>query len=262
MDPAVARRFNAPVDASMVEALALTTGSRVLDVGCGRGDHLHQFASRVGAAGQVIAIDLSAEALATARAELAGAVGAERVRFEQGDVNRLPLPAASVDLAWASHLLHFQPDPVASLRELARVTRRGGRVVVRENFSMRVMLPRDTGIGEPGLESRLTTHFDAWFNLDGQARGRMPFGWAEALARAGLSRVSPRSFLHEVAPPFTPEQRAYLRALLARRWEARLPAPDRQAIEQLLGEADAFGRRDAYYCAVSTLYVGHVVDAR
>ncbi len=261
--PAIARAFNEPVDRSMIDWLNLPSASRVLDAGCGRGDHLHQFARVVDEG--IVGLDIAATALATARRELAEAPRARRITLRQGDVNALPFADRAFTLSWASHLLHFQPDPVASARELARVTAPGGRVVIRENFSLRVMLPRDPGVGRPGLESRLGAAFDAWFEEDRLARGRVPFGWRAVLARAGMLGVRTRSFLHEVEAPFTADQRRVLHAQLARRDSDRLTDDDRRTLAGLLDEQgpDFFlNRIDVHFVAVSTLYVGTVPEER
>jgi SAM-dependent methyltransferase len=261
----VARDFYAALDREMIDWLRVPPTARVLDAGCGRGDHLLQFA-RVANTGQVTGLDIADNALATARTELeAAGVSPPHVELGRGDINRLPFDSGRFDLAWSSHVLHFQPDPVAALRELARVTRPGGRVVVRENFSLRVMLPRDTGLGRPGLESRLTATFNEWFESDRLARGRLPMGWRGAMARAGMADTRVQSFLHEVAAPFTADQRAYLHTLLAGRDDPRLEPDDRRVLGQLLdtvGPHYFLNRLDVHFVAVSTLYVAAVPGPR
>jgi len=259
--PRLVRAFNESVDREMIDWLRLAPTARVLDAGCGRGDHLHQFA-RVATAGQVVGLDVSERVLATAQQELdQSGMRAPRVTVQQGDVNALTLGTGEFDLAWVSHVLHFQPDPVAAVRQLARVTKPGGRVVVRENFSLRVMLPRDTGVGRPGLDARLTAVFNEWFEADRLSRGRVPMGWRGVLARAGIAETRVKSFLHEIAAPFSGDQRTYLHTLLAARDDQRLAADDRRALARLLdtGGPDYFlNRLDVHFIAVSTLFEGTV----
>jgi len=104
----------------------------VLDAGTGYGD----FARRMAAHAEVIAVDSSRDVLAVAARSLGGLPG---VRLLQADVRDLPLPDAAVDVAHASLLVHHL-DPasaVLALRELRRVARLG--VVV--NDLQRGLLP-------------------------------------------------------------------------------------------------------------------------
>jgi SAM-dependent methyltransferase len=242
----------------MVEWLQLTTADRVLDIGCGRGDHVAQFVRH---AGRVVGADISQSALAVARREMQGVAGTAALEWHRADVNALPFSPGAFTLAWASHLLHFQPDPVASAREMARVVAPGGRVAVRENYSLRVILPRDTGVGHPGLESRLNAAFDAWFHEDRLRRGRVVGGWRAILERAGLIDVSVKSFLHEREAPFSAGDRLCLHQMLARRDSPRLDPDDRQALARLVdpkGPDFFLDRLDVHFISVSTVFVGHV----
>ncbi len=60
--------------------------------------------------------------------------GTSRVHFVQGDAMRLPFPAASFDHAVLHLILAVVPDPLACLRETARVVRRAGTVLVLDKF--------------------------------------------------------------------------------------------------------------------------------
>ena len=105
-------------------ALGEVTGLAVLDVGTGTGRHALRLAAR---GARVTAIDFSDEMVAKARAKK----GADRVRFENHDVTeRLPYPDGSFDRVLSALVLEHVPDVEAFLRELARVTRADGRIVV------------------------------------------------------------------------------------------------------------------------------------
>lgn len=73
---------------------------------------------------RVVGVDLSAGRLARARERLAGA------RFACGSAEALPLASRAFDLTLCCEVLEHLPDPLACMRELARVTKRGGRVIV------------------------------------------------------------------------------------------------------------------------------------
>ena len=105
-------------------ALGDVTGLDVLDVGTGTGRHALRLAAR---GARVTAVDFSERMLAKARAK----TGADRVRFENHDVTqRLPYDDASFDCVLSALVLEHVPDVAAFLRELGRVTRPGGRIVV------------------------------------------------------------------------------------------------------------------------------------
>lgn len=99
---------------------------RVADIGCGEG-YLTIEASRW--ALRVIAIDRSDAVLKRARA-LAARRRVRNVIWKRGELERLPLRDASVDVALLSQALHHAPDPARALAEAARVVVPGGRVLI------------------------------------------------------------------------------------------------------------------------------------
>jgi ubiquinone/menaquinone biosynthesis C-methylase UbiE len=111
----------------LLDLARVTSGERVLDVGCGTGGLALAAKRRVGPAGVVHGIDPSAEMIEAARRK------ARRsrldVRFETGFAQELALPSASVDAVLATLMLHHLPHDVlvSSLREIARVLVPGGR---------------------------------------------------------------------------------------------------------------------------------------
>ena len=98
----------------------------VVDIGCGEG-YLTVEVARW--AKRVIAIDRSPAVLTRAKA-LAGRRRAANIVFKRGELDRLPLEAASVDIALLSQALHHAVDPAQALAEAARVVRPGGKVLV------------------------------------------------------------------------------------------------------------------------------------
>ena len=110
--------------------LALPPDAAVLDLGCGTGVLARALAARAGAGGRLVGVDQSPVLLAAARrlAEEEG-VGA-RLDFRRGDAHRLDLPDGGFDAAIAHTLVSHATDPLAVLREAARVVRPGGWVAV------------------------------------------------------------------------------------------------------------------------------------
>ncbi len=111
--------------------LAVKSGQRALDVACGTGDLTRMLAERVGPTGHVVGIDLSERMLEVARGKLAGA-GLGNVTFQPGNALALPFADASFDVCTIGFALRNVTDIPATIREMARVTRPGGRVLSLE----------------------------------------------------------------------------------------------------------------------------------
>lgn len=113
------------------EAAQLTRQSRVLDVACGPGIVVEALAR---SAGEVVGCDITPEMLAKAEHRCAAA-GLTNVRFAPGRAEALPFENASFDVVVSRSALHHFPDVAAALREMARVVRAGGRVVILDVIS-------------------------------------------------------------------------------------------------------------------------------
>jgi len=110
--------------ARVLDLAAPAPGATVADVGCGNGAYLAELAGR-GFAGRVLGLDLSPGMLAAARDRSPGYAA-----LLAADATALPLPDGVADLTLAMHMLYHVPDPSQAVRELRRVTRPGGRVVI------------------------------------------------------------------------------------------------------------------------------------
>ncbi len=115
---------------AVVEAVAPRSGQRVLDVATGTGMVAAELLSRSGCT--VVGIDQSPEMLAGARARFATGPGGDRVELIEGEAERLPFADGSFDALTVTYLLRYVEDPAATMRELARVVRPGGRVASLE----------------------------------------------------------------------------------------------------------------------------------
>lgn len=101
----------------------------LLDVGCGGGRVLQLLAERFPAA-RLSAIDYSAEMVAMSRRVNSGLIDSGRLQILQASVSRLPFDDESFDLATAFETSYFWPDLEADLREVRRVLKRGGTLIV------------------------------------------------------------------------------------------------------------------------------------
>lgn len=109
----------------VAEAAAVAPGLSVLDVACGTGVAAREAAARLAGAGSVVGTDLNPAMLAVA------ARVAPHIEWRQADAAHQPFDDASFDVVLCQSALMFFPDPDAALREMARVVRPGGRVVVQ-----------------------------------------------------------------------------------------------------------------------------------
>jgi len=119
-------------DERVIEKMAEISGvgdtSEVADVGTGTGFVAAGIAPRVR---RVLGIDNAPAMLEVARENLR-ALGVSNVDLAVGEVARLPLEDGSVDAAFANMVLHHAEDPAAMLREMARVVRPGGTVMITD----------------------------------------------------------------------------------------------------------------------------------
>jgi SAM-dependent methyltransferase len=113
-----------------MELLGLRPGGRAVDVGCGLGEDARELARIVGPTGHVVGLDSSSAMLDRARSGLCA--GPERVEFVVGDAHQLPFEDGTFDAARIERTLQHLADPAQAVREMARVTRRGGMLLATE----------------------------------------------------------------------------------------------------------------------------------
>jgi demethylmenaquinone methyltransferase/2-methoxy-6-polyprenyl-1,4-benzoquinol methylase len=116
--------------AFLVSRIEARPADTVLDVATGTAAVAVALAGRYGC--RVVGVDQSAEMLAEGRRRVAAAGFEERIELVESRAEELPFAAASFDGLTCTYLLRYVDDPAATLRELARVVRPGGRIAMLE----------------------------------------------------------------------------------------------------------------------------------
>ena len=114
-------RYSTQLSPQLADFAAIEAGQRVIDVGCGPGALVGELVQRLGA-DAVAAADPSEPFVEEARARHPG------VDVRVAPAEALPFEDHEFDAALAQLVVHFMADPVAGVREMARVTRSGGVV--------------------------------------------------------------------------------------------------------------------------------------
>jgi len=173
-----------PIAEHLVAYAGPAAGDRALDIGCGRGAALFPLAAAVGPEGWVLGVDVSARMVEATRVDVV-ARGLGQVAVDVGDASDLRLPGPPFDLAVASLVLFFLPDPAAGLRSWRSCLVPGGRLAVSTFGDRDPVLRAVDEVFTPFLPPQ---------RLDARTTGsKGPFGsdvgMSELLAGAGFAAV-------------------------------------------------------------------------
>lgn len=138
--------FSEAVREKALSLAGVQRGELAADIGAGSG-FITEGLVREGL--RVIAVDQSDTMLETIRARLGGVDG---ISYERGEAEALPIPDATVDYAFANMYLHHVERPAIAIREMARVLKPGGRLVI-------------TDLDEHRFEFLRREHHDRWMGF-------------------------------------------------------------------------------------------------
>ncbi|WP_051811670.1 trans-aconitate 2-methyltransferase [Kitasatospora sp. MBT63] len=244
---------------------------RILDIGSGPGVMTCVLAETFPGA-EAVAVDGAPGLLdrALARAERLGLTGRVAVRHAE-----LPagLAAADVDadgpgtadLLWSSRAVHHLGDQQGALGALTELLRPGGLLAVAEGGLPMRYLPRDIGIGRPGLQARLDAAQEHWYD---RMRAELPGSvavvedWPAMLRNAGLADVGSFTTLVDLPAPLDGPAREFLLSHLTRLRGAAddlLDAEDLGTLDLLIDPAAPEGvllRPDAFLLSAVTVFTG------
>jgi ubiquinone/menaquinone biosynthesis C-methylase UbiE len=168
-------RYSALLSPQMADLGGVVAGQAVVDVGCGPGALLAELVGRVGA-GNVAAVDPSAPFVEAARTRHPG------VDVRLASAEALPFSDGAFDVAIAQLVVHFMDDPIAGLRQMARVTKPRGVVAA-------CVWDHAGGRGPLSLFWRAATELDPSVHDESQLAGAREGHLADLFRAAGLHRV-------------------------------------------------------------------------
>ncbi|MFE4702568.1 class I SAM-dependent methyltransferase [Streptomyces sp. NPDC056738] len=237
----------------------------IVDAGSGPGVISGLLAEKFPGA-RIVAVDGAEPLLVEARARAERLGFADRFSTIEAELSEgvgdLEYPA---DLLWASRSLHHVGDQRAALTGFVRSLAPGGTLALLEGGLPTRFLPRDTGIGRPGLEARIDAVHDEWFT---RMRAELPGSvaetedWPALLTAVGLRHTATRTFLLDLPAPISDEARAFVVTALTRRREGLaegLDAEDLATLDRLLDpedKASVHHRSDPFVLTAMTVYVG------
>lgn len=178
-------RFSEPLAPVFAGFAGVRPGMTAVDVGCGPGALTSVLVATLGEP-SVAAIDPSEPFVAAATARFPG------VDVRRGVAAQLPYPDDAFDAALAQLVVHFMPDPVAGLREMARVTRPGGVVAA-------CVWDHGGGAGPLGTFWQAVRDLDPGAHDESDLAGARDGHLAQLCAAAGLTTIAPGELAVTVA---------------------------------------------------------------
>jgi ubiquinone/menaquinone biosynthesis C-methylase UbiE len=139
--------FNRRGNRLVASALDVRSGHRVLEVGFGGGAAMPTTMAAIDENGMLCGVDLSADMARLVAERFRSTPGDVTPLLACGDVERLPLRSETFDRAYAMHSHLYWPSPLAGIREIHRVVRRQGRILLGMDVVSGVRLVRWFGRG-------------------------------------------------------------------------------------------------------------------
>lgn len=237
---------------------------RVLDIGSGPGV-ISCLLAEVFHEAEVVAVDSTPALLERTRARAERLGLGDRVRTRRADIPDELDGLGGADLIWVGNALHHMGDQRAVLAGFAALLCPGGTVALAEGGLQPRRLPRDIGMGRPGLEARLEAiNADRFEDMRAALPGtkRETEDWSALFTAVGLEPQGTRGFLLDLPAPLSDRARDHVVAEFTRRREMfaeDLTAEDIAVLDRLLDPEDPAGLRrrpDVFLLSVRTVHLG------
>jgi ubiquinone/menaquinone biosynthesis C-methylase UbiE len=257
------QRFNAFAEPELRQAIAslnLQRGMHILDAGCGTGEALCWLSEAAGSECVLTGIDLSTAHVAAARAR-----APRNARVLQADLTSLPFDGRTLDLIWCANTINHVHEPVRTLQAQAAWLRAGGRIALGQSS----LLPDMYFAWDARLE-RLTNEAVRQYYRERYRLTERDLTSVRSLVgllrRAGLTRVTARSFIIERISPLNAADEAYLletifQGTFGERLRPYLSEADYAELTRLCDPGDpqfALRRPEFHFLQTFTLAVGAV----
>jgi ubiquinone/menaquinone biosynthesis C-methylase UbiE len=180
-------KFSIQLGPQLADYAGVRSGQRAIDVGCGPGALTGELVDRLGAA-NVFAIDPSESFVAANRERFPG------VDVRLAAAENLPFSDGSFDAALAQLVVHFMSDPVAGLREMARVLRKDGVVAA-------CVWDHGTGRGPLSVFWKAAREIDPDVSDESRGVGAREGDLTELFTKAGLRKVEETAIKASVNHP-------------------------------------------------------------
>jgi ubiquinone/menaquinone biosynthesis C-methylase UbiE len=199
----------------MIQDLHLKCGSRIVDAGCGPGLWTPLLARAIGPQGRIVGVDLSAEALVTARHRSQGERYERQVSYKQGSMEHLPVPYGSINTIFSANVSQYLPEPVETFAAVGRYLLPGGRLAIKDidfgtmHFSS----------VNPALQARVFQARALWEEQRPPEEGFLfEDSWvgsklAGYLQDAGYRDVQEKTYRITRSAPLDPDFRSYLQGI-------------------------------------------------
>jgi len=236
---------------TVLQALNLSRGEQVLEVGCGGGSYAREAARSVGPEGRICAVDIS-EAQVAAATDYC--TDFPQVECRVADMENLPYEDNTFDVVFGAQVFEYVPNLEGSLADIRRVLKPGGRVIILDtNWSSLVWYSTD-----PERMRRILTAWDAHAHYPD-----LPAMLPAQLRATGLQPVGQ----HPVAivnTSYNENSFSYWIARMMKRFitdggKAESPAVDHATVDAWLAEFDTLETQGRYFFS-STPILTHAVS--
>ena len=197
---------------AIVNDLPLSPNMHILDLACGDGFYTRRIADRLGPGGAITGVDINRAYLSEAGEEAFCQDERAKIDFIAASFDRLPFRDGTFDLVWCAQSLFTLPDPVAAIRHMVRVVRRGGIIAVLENDTLHeVCLPWPVYLELPLRAAELRFFLEESQNSSKYYVGRrLP----KVLAEAGLEPLGLTTHAFDRQAPLGEAEKALMRGYL------------------------------------------------